>query len=324
LTEVFSMYFEDAKVLLIDGRFSLVSALIGHLSQQRPALIRVLSRDEYQQFRVSNLETAKPTVLQALIGDSRDRERLTEVMRGMDYVFDLDLTDMDHRAASCRPSAIAESIVRKENLVAAAARAGVDKLLLISGRLTGGGRLKRGIAGSAVERMIIAAGSGLPVKVAGVRVGESLDDAAEARHLFRGWQGRLHNHLRQFVTDLFLAHQLSVVMALCSPGSLFFSATLYFDLRLLKEEIMRLPVRPSLDLLLSTDLSGSFSPLPKRIVRRSAASEGADSESSCRLIGQPLSPDRMISLLMRRSLLKQDQSGAWHLSVTDASFRSLV
>jgi FlaA1/EpsC-like NDP-sugar epimerase len=77
------MSLENSVILITGGTGSFGSRVAAHLLEQRPAQIRIYSRDEKKQ---SEMQQRFPQ-FRYVLGDVRDPSRLTEAMQGVDYVF---------------------------------------------------------------------------------------------------------------------------------------------------------------------------------------------------------------------------------------------
>src|SRR5687767_7042375 len=77
------MAIAGSTVLITGGTGSFGNRVSRYLLSQSPAEIRIFSRDEKKQ---SEMRRALPE-LRYVIGDVRDVPRLTQAMRGVDYVF---------------------------------------------------------------------------------------------------------------------------------------------------------------------------------------------------------------------------------------------
>ncbi len=77
------MNLKNSVILITGGTGSFGSRVAVHLLEQDPGQIRVYSRDEKKQ---SEMKEKFPQ-FRYMVGDVRDLQRLTEAMRGVDYVF---------------------------------------------------------------------------------------------------------------------------------------------------------------------------------------------------------------------------------------------
>lgn len=77
------MDIENSVVLITGGTGSFGTRVAIHLLKQKPAQIRIYSRDEKKQWEMHNLFPQ----FRYIIGDVRDYDRIDEAMQGVDYVF---------------------------------------------------------------------------------------------------------------------------------------------------------------------------------------------------------------------------------------------
>jgi UDP-N-acetylglucosamine 4,6-dehydratase len=77
------MELENSVILITGGTGSFGSRVAAHLLEQRPAQIRIYSRDEKKQYEMKK----RFPQFRYVLGDVRDLRRLTEATEGADYVF---------------------------------------------------------------------------------------------------------------------------------------------------------------------------------------------------------------------------------------------
>ncbi|WP_238654664.1 SDR family NAD(P)-dependent oxidoreductase [Paenibacillus piscarius] len=124
-------FFRNKKILVIGGTGTIGKSIVKHLLEQEPEAVRVLSRDEYKQFRLQN-EVNGQEKLSCLIGDVRDYERVLAAMEDMDYVFHT--AAMKH-VSFCESNpfeAVLTNIVGTHNVIRAAKRQKVQKVVFTS------------------------------------------------------------------------------------------------------------------------------------------------------------------------------------------------
>ncbi len=115
-------------ILVTGGTGSFGNRVAGHLLKYKPAQIRIYSRDEKKQWE---MRSAFPQ-FRYIVGDVRDADRLSEAMRGVDYVF--------HAAAlkqvpSCETypfEAVKTNVLGSQNACQAAKYNGVKCLVALS------------------------------------------------------------------------------------------------------------------------------------------------------------------------------------------------
>ena len=121
--------FKGKKVLITGGTGSLGVALTKRLLKTQVSTIRIYSRDEWKQTRMS--EELRDNRLRFLIGDIRDKERLSRSMENIDIVF--------HTAAlkhvpigEYNPfEAIKTNVIGSQNVVEACLTNGISKAIAI-------------------------------------------------------------------------------------------------------------------------------------------------------------------------------------------------
>lgn len=124
-------YFRNKKILIIGGTGTVGNGLIEELVKDKPAVIRIFSRDEYKQF-IMQSEMKYEGNFRFLIGDVRDYERVERAMNDIDIVFNL--AAMKHvPACEYNPSeAIRTNITGMENVINAALYHNVECVLFTS------------------------------------------------------------------------------------------------------------------------------------------------------------------------------------------------
>ena len=135
----FEELFRDKKILVTGGTGCIGSEIVRRLLQYKPKVIRIFSNDEDNTFRMMHeLGDGSNKLMQELgnkrflIGDIRDTERLTLAMEGMDIVY--------HAAALkhvplCEYNpfeAIKTNVLGTQNVIDAALKNGVEKVINIS------------------------------------------------------------------------------------------------------------------------------------------------------------------------------------------------
>lgn len=100
------------------------------LSHWNPSRIVIYSRDELKQFEMQQ-EFSGPS-MRYFIGDVRDRERLTQAMRGIDYVIHAAALKQVPAAEYNPMECIKTNIHGAENVIAAAIEARVSKVIALS------------------------------------------------------------------------------------------------------------------------------------------------------------------------------------------------
>lgn len=126
--------FANKTILVTGGTGSFGKAFIKKILSLNVKKVIVYSRDEFKQFTMASMPEFSPykNVISYIIGDVRDKERLTQAMAGVDYVV--------HAAAlkqvpSCEYNpfeAIKTNILGAENVIEAATENKVKKVIALS------------------------------------------------------------------------------------------------------------------------------------------------------------------------------------------------
>lgn len=122
--------FEEKTLLITGGTGSFGNAVLNHFLETDFKEIRIFSRDEKKQDDMRKL--FKNPKLQFIIGDVRDRQSITNAVRGVDYIF--------HAAAlkqvpSCEfhpLEAVKTNVIGTENLLEAAINCEVERVVVLS------------------------------------------------------------------------------------------------------------------------------------------------------------------------------------------------
>ncbi|MFA6908611.1 MAG: SDR family NAD(P)-dependent oxidoreductase [Patescibacteria group bacterium] len=124
-------YFQNKIILVTGGTGSIGSELVKQLIKYKPKQLRILSRDESKQYYLME-QINHPGNVRFFIGDVRDQERLDMAFQDVDIVF--------HAAAMkhvplCEYNpfeAVKTNIMGSQNVINAALRHNVDKVIAIS------------------------------------------------------------------------------------------------------------------------------------------------------------------------------------------------
>ncbi|CAM4227000.1 UDP-N-acetylglucosamine 4,6-dehydratase family protein [Paenibacillus phoenicis] len=124
--------YEGKKILITGGTGTIGSHLTRRLLEEKPAVIRIFSRDEYKQFEMGQELQEYAGQLRFLIGDVRDQQRLSRAMEGIDYVFHC--AAMKHvPACEYNPfEAVQTNVIGTQNVIQAALDNKVKKVLFTS------------------------------------------------------------------------------------------------------------------------------------------------------------------------------------------------
>jgi UDP-N-acetylglucosamine 4,6-dehydratase len=123
--------YNDKTILITGGTGSFGHAFVDTLLQRfRPRRVIVYSRDELKQFEMNQVFSGP--MMRYFIGDVRDKGRLTEAMRDVDYV--VHAAALKHvPAAEYNPmECIKTNIIGGQNVIEAALATGVSKVIALS------------------------------------------------------------------------------------------------------------------------------------------------------------------------------------------------
>lgn len=152
-----SKMYEGKKILITGGTGTIGSHLTRRLLEEKPAVIRIFSRDEYKQFEMGQELQEYAGQLRFLIGDVRDQQRLSRAMEGIDYVFHC--AAMKHvPACEYNPfEAVQTNVIGTQNVIQAALDNKVKKVLFTSTDKAISPTNTYGATKLAAERLISAA-----------------------------------------------------------------------------------------------------------------------------------------------------------------------
>jgi FlaA1/EpsC-like NDP-sugar epimerase len=179
--------FAGKKILVTGGTGSIGSEVVRQLLRYEPDVVRIFSRDETKQFFLHE-DLQQYGNVRFLIGDVRDKERLSTAMEDIDIVF--------HTAAlkhvpSCEynPFEAVETNIRgTQNVIRAAVQKDVERVVAISTDKAVNPINVMGATKLLVERLISSAqfSVGLhPTKFACVRFGNVIGSRGSVLDLFR-------------------------------------------------------------------------------------------------------------------------------------------
>lgn len=176
----FKKVFQGKKILVTGGTGSIGSEIVRQLLKMSPKQIRIFSRDEFKQHELQNelKEKKNFNLLRFLLGDIRDKDRLSRAFNDIDIVF--------HAAALkhvpfCETNpfeAMKTNVLGTQNVIESAIDHRVEKMISISTDKAVNPNTFMGITKLMSERMVIAAPnySGRPeIKFSVVRFGNVLN-----------------------------------------------------------------------------------------------------------------------------------------------------
>lgn len=115
-------------ILITGGTGSFGNRVARHLYEQGPTEVRIYSRDEKKQWEMSR----QFPQLRYIVGDVRDRQRLSEAMRGVDYVFHAAALKQVPACELAPAEAMKTNAIGSINVCDAAAEAGVKTVIALS------------------------------------------------------------------------------------------------------------------------------------------------------------------------------------------------
>lgn len=137
MSELKDKMFSGKRVLVTGGTGSFGHQIVDRLLQEGPAEIRIFSRDEDKQVRMSEEygmghQYPRKDILNFVIGDVRNRDSVREAVRGVDIIF--------HAAAlkqvpSCEYhvwEAVQTNVIGAQNVIQAALEENVEKVVAVS------------------------------------------------------------------------------------------------------------------------------------------------------------------------------------------------
>lgn len=176
------------KVLITGGTGTIGQYLTRSILADKPAVIRIFSRDEHKQFDMQQSLQEHDRTLRYLIGDVRDLPRLSRAMEDIDYVFHL--AAMKH-VPSCEYNpfeAVQTNVIGTQNVIQAALQNQVSKVLFTSSDKAVSPFNTYGATKLMAERLISAAAyqkGPKPTVFASVRFGNVMGSRGSVIPLFR-------------------------------------------------------------------------------------------------------------------------------------------
>jgi UDP-N-acetylglucosamine 4,6-dehydratase/5-epimerase len=115
-------------ILITGGTGSFGNRVARHLLKQKPAQIRIFSRDEKKQWEMQRVFPQ----FRYLVGDVRDAGRLAEAMEGVDYVFHAAALKQVPACESYPFEAVKTNIIGSQNVCEVARHSGVRCMVSLS------------------------------------------------------------------------------------------------------------------------------------------------------------------------------------------------
>lgn len=123
--------FDNKAILITGGTGSFGKQYVKTLLEQyRPSRIVIYSRDELKQYEMQQVFHAP--CMRYFIGDVRDRDRLSQAMRGIDYVIHAAALKQVPAAEYNPTECIRTNIYGAENVIHAAIQCNVEKIIALS------------------------------------------------------------------------------------------------------------------------------------------------------------------------------------------------
>ncbi len=151
--------FDNSTILVTGGTGSWGQELVRQLLEKyNPKEIRVYSRNENKQVLMQR-QYQNNKVLKFIIGDVRDKERLSSSLKGVDYVIHLAALKHVHICEAQPIEAIRTNIIGTQNLIEASIQNNVKKVIGVSSDKACEPYNLYGITKNCAEKLTIAANS---------------------------------------------------------------------------------------------------------------------------------------------------------------------
>jgi len=124
-------FLKGKSVLVTGGTGSIGSTIVRKAIRDKAKIIRVFSNDEFGQYELEN-ELSKHKNISFLLGDIRDESRVEDVVKDIDIVFHAAALKHVDRCEVNPHEAVSTNIVGTKNLINAAQKANVKKVIFIS------------------------------------------------------------------------------------------------------------------------------------------------------------------------------------------------
>jgi FlaA1/EpsC-like NDP-sugar epimerase len=148
---------EGKTVLVTGGGGFIGSNLVEQISEHDPASIRVFDNDEQRLFHLKRRLEHRREMLQLVLGDLRDPNRLQTAMEGVDAVFHAGAIKHVELSEYNPFEAVQTNIQGTQNVVRAALEAGVDSVTAVSTDKASNPASVMGATKLVMERLVVAA-----------------------------------------------------------------------------------------------------------------------------------------------------------------------
>src|SRR4051812_8597921 len=178
--------FRGQRILVTGGSGTIGARLVERLLEHDPAVVRILGRDETKQFYQRQRLHDRRDV-RFLVGDIRDRDRLSRAMDGIDVVFHC--AALKHvESGEYNPfEATQTNVVGTQNVIDACLATGVGTMILTSSDKAANPTSVMGASKLLAEKLVSAATNyrgSRPTRFASVRFGNVLGSRGSALELF--------------------------------------------------------------------------------------------------------------------------------------------
>ena len=124
-------FFKGKRILVTGATGTIGSAIVRQLLPCKPGVVRLFSRDEHKHFLLQQEWGQRPDV-RFLIGDVRDKSRLTRAMENIDFVFHCAAYKHIHLSEYNSFEVVQTNVIGTQNVIEAAMTNDVERVLLIS------------------------------------------------------------------------------------------------------------------------------------------------------------------------------------------------
>lgn len=149
-------YLKGKTVLVTGGTGSIGRELVRHVLDCTPAVVRVLSRNEFNQYRMAQ-EFGSEKNIRFLLGDVREHDRVIRAVEGVDVIFHAAALKHVHACEYNPFEAVKTNVVGTQNLIEAAMQHNVGKMISISTDKAVSPTNTMGATKLLAERLVLAA-----------------------------------------------------------------------------------------------------------------------------------------------------------------------